>query len=437
MAEISAFCGLRYNPTLVKKIEKVVCPPYDVISPEQQNKLHASSRENFIRLILGKAKKGDTSGHNKYTRAGDFLKDAIRKKVFVQDSLPAIYLYEQEYRLAAHGYKRLGFIALLRLEPAGKGVVFPHEKTFCKPKQDRLSLLKATQVNLCPIFGLYDADDAAVDARLRKHAKAKPLYDFFFEGIRNKLWKIEDREFIRGLTQAMADKQIFIADGHHRYEVASLYHRLARKRTVARSRSDYVMMYFCNLRNQGLRVLPTHRVVRNVSQEIISQLPALLENYFKLSPCANLPELLLQLKKRAGRRAFGLFLGANRFYLLDVRATPAKKKPVVSQGDYCYNNLDVVLLHSLVFSKLLKLKKQHHHDADIVYARDEKQAVSLVKSKKYQAAFFMNPPSPREISSIARCFKKMPHKSTYFYPKPVSGLVINMLKKELPVESRE
>lgn len=433
MARISAFCGLRYNPQKIKKIEKVVSPPYDVISLEQQEKFYKSHQNNFIRLILGKEENRDSSLNNKYTRAGCLLKEYIREHIFVQDREPSVYLYEQGYTFEEAHYRRLGFIALLKLEPIGRGVVFPHENTLCKPKQDRLSLLKATQANLSPIFGLY-ADDSEIDRLLKSHANVKPLCDFFFEGVSNKLWKVSEPKFIQKLTRAMNNKQIFIADGHHRYEVASLYHKLTQKSQSVQS--GYVMMYFCNLKNQGLKVLPTHRVVRNASPEIISRLPVLLEEYFKVTSFSSLPMLLTQLKGMVGRRAFGLCLGERKFYLFDFKATPVEKKPIVSEGNYCYNNLDVVLLHSLVFGTMLKLKKQHYHDGDIFYTRDERYAVTLVKGKKYQAAFFMNPPSPHEISAIARCFKKMPPKSTYFYPKPVSGLVINSLKVK-PVTSNQ
>lgn len=428
MATIRPFRGYRYNQLKIKNLSAVVTPPYDVISGAQQSQFYQNHPYNFIRIILGKEKKDDNSLCNKYTRAKDALGRWICEEAVAPDKEPSIYIYEQGYKFEGAYLRRRGFIALLKLESTGKGVVFPHEKTFCKPKEDRLALLKATQANLSPIFGFYADDDLALEHLITARAKAKPICDFLFEGVRNKLWRISDDAIVARLERFMKDKQIFIADGHHRYEVAYAYHQMVKDNKGLNS--GYVMMYFCSLKSKGLKVLPTHRVVRDIPSNVFSDFIPRLESYFHIQPFTNLKALLGSLKQKAQTRVLGLYVGA-KYYLLDFKVDKgdAPLAAVQENSAYCYNELDVVLLHSFVLRRLLGIKEQNHQDGHIWYTRDEKMAVELVKRKKYQAAFFLNPPSPQAISAIARCFQKMPHKSTYFYPKPVSGLVINMLEK--------
>lgn len=429
MATISPFYGFRYNLEIIKNLSAVVTPPYDVISSKQQAQFYRNHRYNFIRIILGKEKNGDTTLNNKYTRAKEVLNQWIRDKIVAPENEPSIYLYEQGFIFEGKYLRRRGFIALLKLEPVGKGVVFPHEKTFCKPKEDRLSLLKATEANLSPIFGFYADDDLSAEHLIAARAKTKPLCDFKFEGVRNRLWRISEAESIERFERLMKDKQVFIADGHHRYEVASSYHRVVKK--DKRLNSGYVMMYFCSLQSEGLKVLPTHRVVRAIACDTFSDMISRLEPYFYIQSFSTVKALLTRLKQKASTRALGLYAGSEKYYLLEFKAArnDTAMQAASENSAYCYNNLDVVLLHSFVFRKLLGIKEQNYHDGHILYTRDELMAVRLVKEKKYQAAFFMNPPHPQQIRAIARCFQKMPHKSTYFYPKPVSGLVINLLKR--------
>lgn len=425
MAEIIPFRGLRYNQKKIKRLEAVVTPPYDVISPERQSQFYKSNSHNFIRIILGRESKRDNQNHNRYTRARDFLLRWIKRGIVVKDDEPALYIYEQVYDFKGRRLSRLGFIGLLKLERPGKGMVFPHEKTFCKPKEDRLDLLKTVKANLCPIFSVYIDNNFKIDRLLHNYSKSKPLARLRFEGVENRLWRISDKTFIQRIVSLMAGKNIFIADGHHRYEAARLYRRLIGKNQGLSA--DRVMMYFCNLKSEGLKILPTHRVVRHIPEDALKKLIPLLSRYFIIQSYSSRKELFSKLEAARGiRGVFGLYLGNARFYLLTLIAK--KVKCVARAGTRCYSRLDVVLLHDLIFDKLLGIKEEKPAGTKLFYTRDEAEAVALVKARKYQAAFFMNAPQPSQVSAIASRLKTMPHKSTYFYPKPISGLVINQLE---------
>ena len=438
MATIKAFPALRYNLEKTKEISSLVTPPYDVISKHQQSQFYRQGAHNLIRIILGQEKKGDNQQNNKYTRAAAYLDKWTKEAILIRDKAPAIYIYQQLFDFEGKRLSRLGFIGLLKLEPSGKGVVFPHEKTFCKPKEDRLSLLKSTRANLSPIFGLYSDPDSKIENLIKNKCRNKPLLDFEFEQVQNRLWMITDPDFIIKLEEMTGSKKIFIADGHHRYEVACLYDKLTGKsqkadkpRRVAEPRklnSAYIMMYFSALESRGLKVLPTHRVINNLPNVKLCSLKQALAKHFIIEHFTNYADLSQKLKSaKITEHFFGLYLGNKIFYLLKLRKITNKnaKHPAGS-----YKDLDVVILHNLIFKRILGIKEENSGDQQILYTREEGVALNLVDSKKYQAAFFMNPPKPIQISAISESLKKMPHKSTYFYPKPLSGLVINKLDME-------
>lgn len=435
MAAIKAFPALRYNLEKIKEISSVVTPPYDVISAYQQSQFYRAHTRNLIRIILGQEKKGDNQQNNKYTRAAAYLDKWIKEGVFIQDKSPAIYIYQQLFDFEGEKISRIGFIGLLKLEPSGKGVVFPHEKTFCKPKEDRLSLLRSTQANLSPIFGLYRDPDSKIENLIKGACRGAPLLDFEFELVQNRLWLINNPEFITKLEKLTRDKKIFIADGHHRYEVACLYNKLSGKAARLhkatqphRLNSAYIMMYFSALESRGLKVLPTHRLINNLPDVKLCSLKQALAKHFIIEDFTNYADLSRKLKSaKITEHFFGLYLGNKIFYLLKLKKIRDKnaKHPAGS-----YKDLDVVILHNLIFKKILGIKEENSRDQQILYTREENLAIQLVDSKKYQTAFFMNPPRPRQISAISESLKKMPHKSTYFYPKPLSGLVINKLDME-------
>ncbi len=426
MANLRAFRAIRYNPKKIQRLQEAIAPPYDVISKTQQARLYQAHPNNFIRLILGKENKSDNKSSNKYLRAKQDFNKWLKEEILIQDKSPAIYVYEQSFRLEDTPFQRNGFIALLKLESADKGVVLPHEKTFCKPKKDRLGLLKATQANLCPVFGMYCDRENKIEAILEKTKKSKPLAKVRFEGIENRLWKMEDPGAIEAIVRLMRPKKIFIADGHHRYETACHYHKLTRKSPELES--GWIMMYFSNLYSPGMKILPTHRVIRDVDGEVLKNILSLLNADFTIVKTASSRELFSRLKASPPKEhPFGLCLDRGRYFLLRLKESRWKPQAKTNASN-CYLKLDTVILHKLILEKLLRLKNKEN--GNILYTRDGLEAARLVESGEYKAAFFMNPPKAIQISAIARAAEKMPHKSTYFYPKPVSGLVINSLRKD-------
>jgi uncharacterized protein (DUF1015 family) len=428
MAKIIPFCGLRYNQKKIKHLDKVVAPPYDVISKRQQTELYKANRYNFVRIDFGKGEKCDNVSYNKYSRAKYFLEKWIKQRILVKDNEPSFYGYEEVFNLDGEKFSRLGFIGLLKLEASGQDVVFPHEKTFCGPKEDRLKLLKAVKTNLSPIFGLYRDDSSRIDNLLSSACfGSRPIINIKFEGISHKLWRISDPATIRRLSNRMADKRIFIADGHHRYEVSCLY-----KKLMLRSKevnADYAMMYFCSLKSGALKILPIHRALKHVPLEKLNNILKLLKPYFDIQLSSSKTELFKRMKEaKPNKQVFGLYAGGRKFYLLTFR--PGKVSCIPKAGIKCYSRLDVVLLHQLILGKILGIKEGKAPGSNIFYTHNPLEAIGLVGCGKCRLAFFMNPPRPSQVSEIAAALKVMPYKSTYFYPKPLSGLVINRLEKD-------
>ena len=340
MAEIIPFRGLRFNQEKIRELKLALSPPYDVISAAEQSRLYKAHKYNVVRIILGKEKKSDDALHNRYSRARGFFKSWLRQGILIQDKKPSIYIYEQSYIFEGRRLRRIGFIALLKLEPPDKGVILAHEKTFSKPREDRLKLLQSTEANLSPIFGLYPDEHFIIERLLAGYRRTASIADFEFEGTRNRLWRIDSSNFIQALTKLIRRKIIFIADGHHRYEAAYYYKKLmSKKRAVnastaftanpelsRRISADYVMMYFCNLASGGLKILPTHRVIRNIPKVELATLPLILQSYFTILPVSSRKELFSRLRlpgasppRRVSQHEFGLYLKDKGFYLLKLK----------------------------------------------------------------------------------------------------------------------
>lgn len=425
MARIIPFQAIRYNTGKIKNLSRVITPPYDVISKCRQDKLYKANPYNFIRILLGRAYAKDNKNNNRYTRAAVFLKDWQSQEVLIQEKKPCVYIYEQAFKSGAEYRRRTGFISLLGIEPHHKAIILPHEKTFAKPKQDRLALIKSTKANLCPIFALYPDQRREIDRLISNAIKTPAFLSLKYEGITNRLWRISDKEFISKLKRLMRDKKIFIADGHHRYEAAYAFFKNTSKRKGLASAD--IMAYFSNIYSKGLKILPTHRVIMNIPRARADNLFNKLAVCFEITNLKSLKGLLSGLKTaKPSQHFFGMYTPEKRFYLLKLKSGQIITKGGFSRG---YNELDAVILHRLILEKILRVNNKKCDN--IYYTRDEKEALRLVDSGKYKAAFFMNAPRPSQIISIAGSFEKMPQKSTYFYPKPLSGLLINSLKNRI------
>ena len=424
MAEIRPFKGILYDEKKID-IRRVVAPPYDVISPSMQNRFYQMEKHNIVRLVLGKEIKGDTSRSNKYTRAALSLNAWLGNKILTKDKKPAIYIYVQEYIHAGKKRTRIGFIALMKIEDPKKSGILPHEYTLAKPKEDRLNLIKEARANLSPIFTLFHDSENKVNKILKGFIKSKnPFSIVEAEGVIHKLWRVENVAAIKKICLLMLKKKIFIADGHHRYEVALTYRDKMRKEKAGFKKSmDYVMMYFSSLSERGsLTVLSTHRVVNIIEHFNEKNILAGLGKYFDITRPGTLEDCMRCLEKSPrNKHVFGARMGRG-YLLLTLKDTCSVDMLIDSAKTHSLKKLDVTILHDLIIDKILCVKNP---ESSIKYIRSERDAASVVDRGDYRIAFFLRPTSVVDMKRIAEGGEMMPQKSTYFYPKLLTGLVIN------------
>ncbi|HEX9742478.1 MAG TPA: DUF1015 domain-containing protein [Nitrospiraceae bacterium] len=430
MANLIPFRGVLYNPAKVPDISRVVAPPYDVIDAAFQKALHARHPHNVIRLELGLDEPQDSPGQNRYTRAAGLLKDWLAAGVLERERAPAIYPYMIDYRspLDATGAppKTLkGFFSSVELEEFGTGKIYPHENTRAAAKTDRLNLLEACGANFSAIFSLFSDPKGAVVQLIDKSVNAdKPRFEFTDdEGFRQRLWAITDRSVLNEIVAFMKSTPLFIADGHHRYETALNYRRTRREQAGAAGGVqpyDAVLMLFASLEDPGLTVLPTHRVLTTP----VPPLPELMRLFGETCDVEEVPaKQFLQTLRTRGQAApvFGMALrGASSFLLLSVK--PAHRpKAGASERD----KLDVSLLQTLVLNKLCPKESDQHA---LIYTKDHQEALDLVAQGKATASLLLNPTKVGEVRAVAAAGERMPHKSTYFFPKQLTGLVMNVME---------
>ncbi|MFA5038913.1 MAG: DUF1015 domain-containing protein [Candidatus Omnitrophota bacterium] len=423
MARIEPFVGIHYNPAVVEDVSLVVCPPYDIISPKKQEDCYQKHSYNIIRLILGKDFGADSEKDNKYTRAAGYLQEWLRRGILTQDPKPSFYFYEQGFIQDGKPRMRLGVLTLMRLDEEGqKTTVYPHEHTHKAPKEDRLSLIKSVEANLSPIFTVYSDPQSALKKLFREHvAVNKPLFDIKEqdeEGQTHKLWPVSDEGLVNKVRDLLSEKELFIADGHHRYEVARMFREYKRSHDAARFKDsyNYIMSYVTPLEDEGLCILPTHRLVKNAAFSL-----DVFSSCFDVKEMASQEDLVAAMKAREDEvGVFGLYKH-HAFYLLKL-SEKRECNRLIQEGPKEYKNLDVVILHKVVFDHLCKVPLE-----DISYEVNLSSAVSQVDSGAFGAVFVLNPTKMEQIRSIALGGEVMPQKSTYFYPKLLSGLVINAL----------
>jgi uncharacterized protein (DUF1015 family) len=426
MAEVKPFKGLLYNPDLVGDVSSVMAPPYDVISPEMRENLYGKSEFNIVKLILGKEFPEDNEKDNKYSRSKRLMDDWIEKKALSTDSEDALYVYLQEYKVRGVALRRIGFLALMKVE--GDDVVLPHEHTLSRPKEDRMKLIKSVESNLSPIFGLYAGDGGYVSGILRTSvANMVPVFDLELDGERHALWRLTDSGQISGIVEAMEGRKVFIADGHHRYAVAKAYRDECREKEGYDGRADHVLMYLTDMSDpDNLTVLATHRVIKRADGIEREDFLSLLGEYFNLTRLHSLDEVINQMDARREKSyVYGLYDGSG-FTLLEPMEESALRELIKDKPE-SWKDLDVSVLHSSVFDKILGIKAE---EGDVVYVKDPEDAENIVKSGEGKAAFFLNPTKIGQLKAVAEDGEMMPQKSTYFYPKLLTGLVINRFEDQ-------
>ena len=426
MAEVRPFRALRYNGEKIKDFSCVMAPPYDVISEEMQEELYSKDPHNIIRLILGKDLEGDNAEGNKYTRAKSFMDEWIKDGVLLKEEEEAFYIYEQEYDIKGQKYRRRGFLGLMRIE--GEEMVVPHEKTHSKPKEDRLNLIQKVESNLSPIFTLYDDEGRVVKEVLYKAVSSEEaIIDIVIGEVRHKLWRLSDPASVEKIRLAMKDKKVFIADGHHRYEVARTYRDLKRKEDSYDGRADNVLMFFADMLDaDNLTVLATHRVLKDISGLSEEKIIEKLSVNFELTECASLEDLMEKLEENSHKPYFYGFFGGTKYIMLQARKTEALKEMMDESKKDEWKELDVSLLHSALLDNILALKDK---EGNITYVKEPGEGVSLVEEGSHSCVFFLNPTKLNQLKNIAEAGEVMPQKSTFFYPKLLTGLVINKFEK--------
>ena len=416
MPHIRPFKGIIYNKKMVRNIASVVAPPYDIIPARLQDGLYRKSPYNIVRLELNRVEPSDTASDNRYTRARSFFESWLKRRIMTQDEKPAFYVYSQRYYDGSRDIERTGFICLMDIEDRSGRKVLPHENTLMAPKTDRLKLMREVKANLSPIFILYEDARHEVVRLLKYHREKKPFMDVVFEGVRNTAWRIQDGKAIARISRIMAGRETFIADGHHRFEVSRMYSAEA-----GTTGSKYVMVYFVESDENMLTVLPAHRLVADIGGLEKERIKELLGKFFRIEKKKGMKPLMAALKRHAGSHAFGMCLGKGDLYLLvlkDVKAIDGAIKGKPRE----WKMLDVSILHLFIFQHILGIRDD---DDNIEFIKSPQETAALVYKGKFPIAFFLNPTKVSEVKRIARLCEKMPRKATYFYPKPISGVVIN------------
>lgn len=438
MSQIFPFQGMLYDQAIVGSIKDVVAPPYDIIDAEGQQRLHARHPHNIIRMELGLEQTGDSPAHNRYTRAASSLQSWIHDGVLKRDTQPAVYYHTIEYSppySAPDAPPKVlrGFLALAKLEALDSGHIYPHENTRAAAKTDRLNLLEACRANFSPIWSLYSDPAGAIIRLLETEIKGKPAqYDFQDDaGCRECLWTVTDATVLKQLTDLMQSKPLFIADGHHRYETALNYQKLRRQQPGSQTGPqpyDSVLMLLTPLEDPGLTVLPTHRVTTTALPPS-DQIPQLLGDVFDFrgfpfspSTQAQIRHQFLTALRTEGQRVpvFGLTRRGDDTYIL-LTLKPAYRP---SSQASPRTKLDVSLLQQLIVTKLCPTQQEQEA---ILYTKDDHEALDWVARGTGTGAFLLNATKVSEVQAVAAAGERMPHKSTYFYPKPLTGLVLNVM----------
>lgn len=444
MADVRPLPGIRYAREI--DLATVVTPPYDVISPEAQARYYERSPENIIRLELGRDEPGDDALENRYTRAAVTFAEWRLLGALRQDA-PTLYLYEQRFTTLGAERRRLSVLARVRIEPWEAGVVLPHERTLSKPKDDRLKLTRATGATLSPIMALYDDPDRELAGMFAQTLAQAPEVEFTDEnGEQHRLWRADDPAVVARVAAFFQPRQLYIADGHHRYETALAYRenlREIRRELPPDDAANFTLMALTALEDPGLLALPTHRIVRGIPEERLAEFERDMGERFAFLPVAGAGEsldgveaetVLDALREATGAGGYATFAlvtpGGVRIMRQTDAGRAAMDEPAGERANTseAWRALDVAALHELVLADGLSVTEEAIRGGEhITYTRDAQAALSAVRSGEggAQLAFLLNPTPPTAIRDVARAGERMPQKSTYFYPKLTTGLVIN------------
>jgi uncharacterized protein (DUF1015 family) len=422
MAEVKPFQGVLYNIEKIGDLSSVICPPYDVISPSEQDFYYDLSDYNIVRVELGKHFPDDNDKNNSYTRARDHLEAWLNQGILIRDNYPNYYIYLQEFTYDGKIYQRPGIVLAVRLEDYENRIIIPHEKTLPKAKEDRLNLLRATHTNVSQIFGFFsDKTRRALLAVNETIKEEDPVYSGVDKtGVRHSLYRIPQK-FFTDISEAFLDAQIFIADGHHRYETALNFRNEMRRQfgLIDNAWYEYVMMTVVPV-ELDLLVLPYHRIARLPENLTEKELFNKLKERFEVRSLPGSHHLKDHLEKEAAKCAFGVVTNSNSFIVIIPEEEIEKVRNVEFEP---LRKLVTNVLSELVLKPIFGINEDEI-ETKLSFTSDYRKAVEMPKENSSLVSFVVNPISVDTIREIALNGYTMPQKSTYFYPKLWTGLVM-------------
>jgi uncharacterized protein (DUF1015 family) len=441
MARIAPFRGVFYNQKKIRDLAKVIAPPYDVISRDEQERLYKKSPYNFVRLDLSQEP-------DAYSAVAQLFEEWQSQGILQRDDTPAIYYLSHQFALKAGQKKnRQGFFALTPVQEFSSAIR-PHENTLDAPKEDRLKLMLATHAQLSPIFALYGDPKQTINRLLANYVEGiAPFIDVNYDADETcRLWRVTAPELIEKIRQEMSNQPLLIADGHHRYE-ATLNYRNQRRGEygsgTGREAFNYIMSYFANMNDDNVVILPTHRLVRGYAPQPFLQLEESLQKYFYLEQYPKTAEgrsSFLKALRSEGKkhRLIGVSFKRDPRYIILRLKNKRIMQRLAGELSAPLRELDVTTLHRLILEHILGLTREQQVNGETIrYSQDEEAVLQSLEKEDFQAAFILNAPKAEDILTIAAGGEKMPQKSTYFYPKLFSGLIINKVDPKEEIEDAE
>ncbi len=424
MAAIRPFKAIHYN-TRISNLSNVVAPPYDVIDKALQEELYQKSPDNIVRLDLNRER-------DPYSAAASEMNRMMRDNILVQETEAGIYPYFQTFETQdGKTATRRGFVSWIKLEPFEAGVVLPHERTLSKPKEDRLNLMISTKATFSQIFCLYGDQSKTLEKEYDKLKGLKPFLEADHDGVNNRIYRITDSSTVKKFQDSMSKIPVYIADGHHRYETALEYQRLMREKNPKHTGEEaynFVMMYFTNIFDEGLIVYPTHRAIHSLHAFDPNKFTGTIETHFDLTTKSDVDSLSSSLAS-AGSHSFGMILPQKKYYLMKLKAGADVISIVNENVPAPVKRLDVTLLHDYVLLQTLGISKEaQERKLNINYTIDRHEVDTAVQSGKAQLGFILNPTKVEQVREVADAGAVMPQKSTYFYPKLLSGVLLSGLE---------
>jgi uncharacterized protein (DUF1015 family) len=435
MAHIRPFSAIRFVPGPKLHLSDVLAPPYDVLDDAAKGALQAKHPNNIVTVDCPYMPPKTVGPDEVYSRAATTLNAWISAGILRKDRRPAMYPYTQSFEHNGRTYHRRGFICLVRLSPFGEGHVIPHEKTHTGPIEDRMKLMRATGVQLSPIFGLFNDARSEVTKLLYQNA-GRPELDGTLDGVRNQLWSITDADLENQLIDRMGTKPIYIADGHHRYTTALQYQKEVQQQNNGALPADhpanYCMFVLVGMQNDGMLILPTHRMIGGLISFNMDAFRKVVGANFTITESALSAEKIdafaEQLAHAPEPNTFGLYDGATRKLYTLTSENPdilAKLEPAKSEA---WRRLDVAVLQRYLLEEVIQPSFAPNRDIVKAYTARPREIVELVDNKNFQLALLLKPTPLHALEELGKTGEVMPQKSTYFFPKLATGMTINPIR---------